>query len=139
MPRPERCPTPHVLCGCGARAQVDGAPPPKPGTPEYSNFNDTYGHGTHTAGLIGAVGNNKRGVAGVAWRVQLLVCRFIWDDGSGYIRRARGGAGQGGAPGIRARIGDCPPRCMAAAGWAARERAPALTGARAAPPVAATR
>ena len=67
---------------------MDGTPAPAPGTPEYFNFNDTYGHGTHTAGIIGAVGNNRRGVAGINWAVKLLVCRFIWDDGAGYIRCA---------------------------------------------------
>jgi hypothetical protein len=35
--------------------QVDGTPPPQAGTPDYFNYNDTYGHGTHTAGIIGAV------------------------------------------------------------------------------------
>lgn len=34
-------------------------------------------HGTHVAGIIGAVGNNSIGVAGVAWNVKILPCRFI--------------------------------------------------------------
>jgi subtilisin family serine protease len=37
---------------------------------------DTYGHGTHVAGIIGAVGNNGLGACGVAWRVRLMACRF---------------------------------------------------------------
>jgi hypothetical protein len=40
------------------------------------------------AGIIGAVGNNRLGVAGVNWVVRLLVCKFIWDDGSGYVSDA---------------------------------------------------
>lgn len=68
--------------------QVDGTPPPSPTDPAYLDFNDTYGHGTHTAGIIGAVGNNVIGVSGMNWRVQLYVCRFIWNDGSGYISDA---------------------------------------------------
>ena len=31
---------------------------------------DDYGHGTHVAGIIGAVGNNGLGVVGVAWRIE---------------------------------------------------------------------
>lgn len=44
---------------------------------------DTQGHGTHVAGIVGAVGNNGIGSAGVAWRVQLMALRFIGDDGEG--------------------------------------------------------
>jgi subtilisin family serine protease len=32
-----------------------------------NNPMDDYGHGTHVAGIIGAVGNNGIGVAGVCW------------------------------------------------------------------------
>jgi subtilisin family serine protease len=38
---------------------------------------DTLGHGTYVAGIIGAVGSNSVGVVGVAWRVQLMACRFV--------------------------------------------------------------
>ncbi|PRW20948.1 peptidase S8 isoform A [Chlorella sorokiniana] len=68
--------------------QVEGTSPPRAGTPDYFNYNDTYGHGTHTAGIIGAVGNNALGIAGLNWKVKLLVCRFIWNDGSGYVSDA---------------------------------------------------
>lgn len=34
------------------------------------------GHGTWVSGIIGAVGNNGVGVAGVCWHVQLMECRF---------------------------------------------------------------
>jgi subtilisin family serine protease len=33
------------------------------------------GHGTLMAGVIGAVGNNGKGVSGVAWQVQLMTCK----------------------------------------------------------------
>lgn len=33
---------------------------------------DVYGHGTHVAGTIGAVGNNGLGIVGVNWRVSLV-------------------------------------------------------------------
>jgi subtilisin family serine protease len=39
-------------------------------------FDDT-GHGTHVAGIIGAVGNNGIGVVGVNWNVQLMACKFL--------------------------------------------------------------
>ncbi len=38
---------------------------------------DGFGHGTHVAGIIGAVGNNGVGSVGVAWRVQVMACKFI--------------------------------------------------------------
>lgn len=38
---------------------------------------DELGHGTHVAGIIGAVGNNGVGGCGVAWRVRIMACRFL--------------------------------------------------------------
>ncbi|MBU6399680.1 MAG: S8 family serine peptidase [Verrucomicrobia bacterium] len=49
---------------------------------------DDFGHGTHLAGVIGAVGNNHLGVVGVAWSVQLLACKFIDSQGNGTISGA---------------------------------------------------
>jgi len=52
----------------------------------YSNNNDIqdrYGHGTHVAGIIGAVGNNSVGVAGVNWNVSLMTLKFTDDSGMG--------------------------------------------------------
>ena len=37
---------------------------------------DEHGHGTHTAGTIGAVGNNGLGVAGVNWNVKLMAIKI---------------------------------------------------------------
>src|SRR6267378_4442073 len=37
---------------------------------------DDNGHGTHTAGIVAAVGNNGVGVTGVAWRAQLVAIKF---------------------------------------------------------------
>src|SRR3954463_3185528 len=48
------------------------------------NPNDDDGHGTHVAGLIGAVGNNGVGVSGVAWKVQLMPLKFINSTGTGF-------------------------------------------------------
>ena len=38
---------------------------------------DVDGHGTHVAGIIGAVGNNARGVTGVNWNVKLMPLNFL--------------------------------------------------------------
>ena len=48
---------------------------------------DDYWHGTRTAGIVGAVGNNGVGIAGVNWAVQLMALRFesenyLWTDDS---------------------------------------------------------
>ena len=44
---------------------------------------DQNGHGTFTAGEIGAVGNNGVGVAGTAWNVQVMPVQFLDSTGSG--------------------------------------------------------
>ncbi|MBN1495982.1 MAG: S8 family serine peptidase [Spirochaetes bacterium] len=41
---------------------------------------DDTGHGTHVAGIIGAVGNNGQGNAGMAWQVRIMPLRFISED-----------------------------------------------------------
>ncbi|MDI9369304.1 MAG: S8 family serine peptidase, partial [Synergistota bacterium] len=38
---------------------------------------DDQGHGTHVAGIIGATGNNGKGVAGVCWKVGLLAVKVL--------------------------------------------------------------
>jgi thermitase len=59
-----------------------------PDDPSFQNFNDTLGHGTHVAGILAAMGNNGQGVVGLSWRVNLLICKFIADSGSGYVSDA---------------------------------------------------
>jgi subtilisin family serine protease len=44
---------------------------------------DDNGHGTHTAGTIAAVGNNRLGVTGVVWRAKIVVLKFLGAGGSG--------------------------------------------------------
>ncbi|MGH9039515.1 MAG: S8 family serine peptidase, partial [Acidimicrobiia bacterium] len=46
---------------------------------------DDNGHGTHVAGTIGAVGNNSRGVAGVAWNVRIMALKVLDSTGSGPL------------------------------------------------------
>ena len=42
---------------------------------------DNLGHGTHVAGIIGAVGNNGVGITGMMWNVQIMPLKFITDFG----------------------------------------------------------
>ncbi|HEX4646319.1 MAG TPA: S8 family peptidase [Verrucomicrobiae bacterium] len=49
---------------------------------------DDYGHGSHVAGIIGAVGNNGVGIAGICWQVQLMALKFIDANGNGTISDA---------------------------------------------------
>ena len=39
-------------------------------------------HGTHVAGILGAVGNNAIGVAGVNWRVRIMPVKFLAKAGA---------------------------------------------------------
>ena len=47
---------------------------------------DAVGHGTHVAGIIGAVGNNNRGISGVCWNVSLVPLQVI--DRTGNIEES---------------------------------------------------
>lgn len=44
---------------------------------------DDYGHGTHVAGIIGAIGNNGIGVAGVNWNSKILALKVVDNSGEG--------------------------------------------------------
>src|SRR4029078_9751862 len=44
---------------------------------------DHQGHGTHVAGIIGARGNNDRGISGLCWSVKLVAARVLDADGHG--------------------------------------------------------
>jgi subtilisin family serine protease len=53
-----------------------------------SNPMDDHNHGTHVAGIIGAVGNNSVGVVGVNWNVKIMACKFMGADGFGTVADA---------------------------------------------------
>ena len=61
------------------------------GTHGFNALNDTCapeddnGHGTHVAGIIGAVGNNGVGVTGVAPRASLMALKMLDQNGDGSI------------------------------------------------------
>ncbi|MGD0537187.1 MAG: Ig-like domain-containing protein [Verrucomicrobiota bacterium] len=42
-------------------------------------------HGTHVSGIIGGVGNNGLGVAGVCWQVSLMALKAFDQDGNGSL------------------------------------------------------
>ncbi len=48
-----------------------------------NNPADDSGHGTLVSGVLGGVGNNGKGVTGVAWRVQLMACKCLDQNGNG--------------------------------------------------------
>ena len=56
------------------------------GRPILGNTNsDDNGHGTAVAGVIGAIPNNSRGVAGVNWNVSIMPVKALNSDGTGDI------------------------------------------------------
>lgn len=58
-----------------------------PGNPWDDDTADS--HGTHLAGIIGAVGNNNYVVAGINWRVRLMAVKFLHGpDGIGDLSDA---------------------------------------------------
>lgn len=64
---------------------------PKSGTHGYDAITGTLdpmdlgSHGTHCAGIIGAVGNNRIGVAGVNWNASIMPIRFMNSFGHGTV------------------------------------------------------
>ena len=49
---------------------------------------DDNGHGTHCAGIIGAVGNNWRNGTGVAWSAKIMSLKFLNGEGRGAVSDA---------------------------------------------------
>jgi len=64
-----------------------------------ANLTDDNGHGTNVAGIIGAEGNNNKGIAGVAWDVRLISLKTLDSNGNGdtasLIRAINFASGQG--------------------------------------------
>jgi hypothetical protein len=42
------------------------------------------GHGSHVSGILGAVGDNAMGVAGVNWSTSILAVKWVASNGSGF-------------------------------------------------------
>lgn len=52
---------------------------------DAANPLDDHGHGTHVAGIIGAVGNPKAGVSGVAHQVSIMSVKYYSDSNPGSV------------------------------------------------------
>jgi hypothetical protein len=46
---------------------------------------DDHGHGTHVAGIVGALGNNGSGIAGLAWNTSIMPLKTLDANGSGPV------------------------------------------------------
>src|SRR6185295_17466032 len=82
---------PNEIPGNGVDDDNDGYIDDVRGWDFANNDNDPMddaGHGTHVAGIIGAVGNNGIGVTGVAWNVQIMPLKFLGASGTGAISDA---------------------------------------------------
>ncbi len=64
---------------------------------DYHGFNaaensgdpmDDNGHGTHCAGIIGAEGDNDKGIAGINWKVEIMPLKFLGRSGNGSTKDA---------------------------------------------------
>ncbi len=54
----------------------------------HSDPMDLHMHGTHVAGIIGAIGNNARGVTGLLWDTEIMALRFTDENGAGNTAKA---------------------------------------------------
>jgi subtilisin family serine protease len=52
---------------------------------DQANPKDEHGHGTHVAGIIGAVANPKTGVSGVAHNVSIMSVKYYSDANTGAV------------------------------------------------------
>ena len=52
-----------------------------------NNPMDGFGHGTHVAGTIAAIGNNAKGIVGVSPMAKVMAIKGLGDDGRGVIDR----------------------------------------------------
>ena len=49
---------------------------------------DDHGHGSHCSGIIGAKGDDGKGIVGVNWNVRIMPVKFLGGDGGGTLEGA---------------------------------------------------
>lgn len=70
----------------------------------YNNDNDPmddHGHGTHCAGVIGAAGNNGKGIAGVNWNTKLFAIKCLSSANGGKLSTILNAINYANAMGIK--------------------------------------
>lgn len=78
---------------------------------------DDNGHGTHSAGVMGATGNNGKGVAGACWRAKIMALKILDSSGTGtamdFLKAVHYAVDKGAAV-VNTSLGTCPvghPSC----------------------------
>jgi subtilisin family serine protease len=93
---------------------------------------DDFGHGTHVAGTVAAVGDNQTGVTGVCWRGQVIAVKVLDGNGEGSLAGIAEGiryAADRGAKVINLSLGatlPSPPQTLLEAARYAGERGAVL-------------
>jgi thermitase len=60
----------------------------KDADPDDETSGQNPGHGTHCAGIVGAVGDNGKGISGMSQKVSIMALRFLNASGSGDLMDA---------------------------------------------------
>jgi len=60
-------------------------------SPGNSNARDDYGHGTEVSGVIAAVTDNGKGIAGMDWRAKILPIKVLNNEGKGSFAEISAG------------------------------------------------
>jgi subtilisin family serine protease len=82
---------------------------------ETSNVTDEHGHGTHVAGITGALTNNMTGIAGVSWYNPIMPVKVLNENGEGSLFEIASGihwATDHGAKVINLSLGDSESSSM---------------------------
>ncbi|MGZ4173315.1 MAG: S8 family serine peptidase [Solirubrobacteraceae bacterium] len=74
---------PQGVGGCPAGTHGYNVVPSTPTCDPMDDDTEYGGHGTHVAGIMGAVGDNSAGVAGMNWRTTILPVKWLDSTGSG--------------------------------------------------------